>query len=211
MKSLNFDKKKLKVVIFDFDDTIYHISSWKNWGTYVKGMLKTILGGEKQAQEFVLRHGISFGASGQQVAIALINEFGSAEKMCDYLKEYKFDIWKDTVISHLSNEDFKPLIGKYKLYILSNGHREYVLHHLDKMGIDARIFKGVYNNAFKPENPTKQVMYGQILKQEKIKPEEAVMVGDSYANDIVPAVTMGMQGVWITGPNDVRAFISELN
>ena len=37
------------------------------------------------------------------------------------------------------------------------------------------------------------------------------MVGDSYANDIVPAVTMGMQGVWITGPNDVRAFISELN
>ena len=210
MKSVNFDKDKLKVVIFDFDDTIYHISSWKNWGPYVEKMLIKILGSKKEADAFVSKHGISYTSAGQQIAVALLNEIGSAKKMCDFLANEMFDIWDGTIIKHLSNEDFESIKTKYVLYIVSNGQRCYVIHHLGKMGIDTNIFKEIYNNDFLIENPTKQLVFNQILKQENIKPEEAVMIGDSYANDIVPAVTMGMQGVWITGPDEVREVISQI-
>ena len=210
MKSLNFNKEKLKVVIFDFDDTIYNISSWKNWGPYVKEMLTEILGSQDNAEKFVEKHNISYSTNGQQIAVALIHELGSAKKMCEYLSKNIFDIWAGTTITHLTNEDFQPIIGKYKLYVLSNSPTTYVLKHLEKMGIDENIFDKICQNDFESNNPTKQVIYKNILKKENLKPDEAVMIGDSYLNDIVPAVELGMQGVWINGLDEVRKIIEKL-
>ena len=210
MKKLAFNKDKLKVVIFDFDDTIYNISSWANWSPYVKIMLADILGSQKNAEIFIKKHKISYSTSGQQIAVALIDELGSAEKMCKYLYENILDIWDGTTITHLNNKDFQPIRGKYKLFIASNSQTNHVIEHLNRMGIDLNIFDAVYQNDFKKENPTKQMVYKRILTDEKISPEEAIMIGDSYINDIVPAVELGMQGVWVECLDEVRKIIAEL-
>jgi len=210
MAKEKFDPNKVKVVIFDFDDTIYNTDSWKYWETYVELMLTHILGNKNRVNDFLNKHGISCRTNGQQIATALIAEIGSAKEMTDYLAENIYDIWDGTHIISLNNEDFKVIKNKYKLYIVSNGARAYVLCHLKKIGIDESIFEEIYQNDFENHNPTKQVVYSKIIKKEKVTPEEVIMIGDSYTNDIVPALNLGMQGVWVNDLNDVRATISAL-
>ena len=210
MKKINFDKKKIKVVIFDFDDTMYNISTWKNWAPYVEKMLIKLLGSKAKAEKFIVKHNINYMTNGQGIAVAMINEFGSAENMRKYLYDNIFDIWEDAEIVGLSSDDFAPIRNKYKMYVASNSQTNHVFEHMKKVGIDVSMFEGVYQNDFIKENPTKQIAYKQILERENIRPEEAVMIGDSFANDIVPAVELGMQGVWIECLDDVREIISLL-
>ena len=197
------------MVIFDFDDTIYNVSSWQGWGEYVRVMLTTILGSEEKAEKLLKTHNISYSTNGQQIATALVHEIGSAGEMIEYLNNNIYDFWVNEVV-HLETKDFKKLAKKYSLYIVSNSPIGYLNYHLDKMGIDRSLFKGIYQNDFEREDQTKKVVYAKIIKAEGCEPSEAVMIGDSYANDIVPAIGLGIRGAWINTISDVRNIIKRL-
>jgi len=53
----------------------------------------------------------------------------------------------------------------------------------------------------------------QIIAKLGIKPEEAVMIGDTYTHDILPAIEIGMRTVWVlTRPErEAESIISVLN
>ncbi len=52
--------------------------------------------------------------------------------------------------------------------------------------------------------------YAEILGRLGIEPDEAIMVGDSTKNDIIPAGTVGLQ-TFHTGDNGLQAFIADLH
>ncbi|MFQ3548689.1 MAG: HAD family hydrolase [Armatimonadota bacterium] len=52
--------------------------------------------------------------------------------------------------------------------------------------------------------PEKENFY-KILNTLKVKPEEVVMVGDTYTHDILPAIEIGMKTIWILARPDKEA------
>jgi len=44
--------------------------------------------------------------------------------------------------------------------------------------------------------------FSRIIKSLKVSPQMITMVGDSYNNDIAPAISAGIHAIWITSQND---------
>ncbi len=91
------------------------------------------------------------------------------------------------------------LSGGFRLGIISNNYgnlaaicRQTGLADLVEVLVDsARV------GAVKPD----PAIFGRALSQMKVRPEEAVMVGDSLARDIRGARAVGMRAVWLS-PDD---------
>ena len=111
----------------------------------------------------------------------------------------------------LENEELlKRVAKKFSLYIVSNSTKRYVKFHLKKFGINKNMFKKIYQNNFYAHNTTKTPYYAKILAREKVAPHEAVMIGDSYENDIVPAINMGINGVHIKSLAETTTVLKNL-
>jgi len=54
-----------------------------------------------------------------------------------------------------------------------------------------------------PGNHHKKPIYRMILQEHQLSPSEALVVGDSYHNDIVPAIELGCKGIII--PRDIQS------
>ena len=81
---------------------------------------------------------------------------------------------------------------------------------MKKMGINRKYFKKIYQNNFLKSDMSKAVAYKKILKKEKVKPTQIVVIGDNYHNDILPALDLGMQGACVGGLEDVRTVLGNL-
>ncbi|MEB3100512.1 HAD family hydrolase [Ferviditalea candida] len=91
----------------------------------------------------------------------------------------------------------EKLASRYTLAIISNGNRARRTAQLRRLGIrniipDDRLFTPV--NGWKKPDPG---MFKYALEQLNIPASQAVMVGDSWKNDVFGATRAGMDAVWI--------------
>ncbi|AEJ18373.1 HAD family hydrolase [Gracilinema caldarium] len=83
-----------------------------------------------------------------------------------------------------------------KLYILSNGQREFSEGELRELGI-YEYFDGFYFSAdYEMSKPDPQ-FYRVLLEREHITPSECLMVGNDHTTDIAGANAIGMASVYI--------------
>ncbi|NBI28302.1 HAD family hydrolase [Chengkuizengella marina] len=86
------------------------------------------------------------------------------------------------------------LSNKYKLAIISNGRKNDYDHLNIKEYIpEDRVFTSKMFGHHKP-HPT---IFKNALKKMDLSPEQSVMVGNSWKNDVCGALDIGMDAIWI--------------
>ena len=94
------------------------------------------------------------------------------------------------------DEAVKILSQRYRLYIVTAGD-ESVQSHRYANNIP---FQDKIGKVFIVPKKDKCV-YETVLAELGLKPDEAVMIGDSLKSDVIPATEAGMQAVWVEAHN----------
>ena len=91
----------------------------------------------------------------------------------------------------------KQLAEKYPLVLVSNfyGNIEAVLADFGIIGYFNKIVESAIVGVRKPD----PAIFGLGMEALNFRPEEVVVIGDSHRKDIVPAMTLGCQTIWIKG------------
>ena len=145
----DFDIPNLKVIIFDFDNTLYdNIECKQDWRDVVLKKVEGFLSflPDEERKSLMNKYGL-YDTKGRFFE-KLLRLF-SAENMPFSTKDFRelsstfiFDAdWSKT--KTLSNDFLNSLSKKYNLYILSNSSESVVKYFCEKMDIDTSYFKKV--------------------------------------------------------------------
>lgn len=107
-------------------------------------------------------------------------------------------------IPHVVNS-VKAIYDKgYKIVVATNPlfPAKAIYHRIDWAGlskIDFNLITTYENSHFCKPNP---YYYIEIIEKLEVKPDEAIMIGDDYKNDIIPAESIGMQTYYINSNSE---------
>ncbi|MDR1525927.1 MAG: HAD family hydrolase [Tannerella sp.] len=98
---------------------------------------------------------------------------------------------------YMASNVLDRLTKRYPAVLVSNfyGNLRTVL---DEFRI-SRYFKHVIESAETGIRKPDPAIYSLGIKALGVRPEEAVVIGDSYKNDIYPACTLGCPSIWLKG------------
>lgn len=198
---------RIKLIIFDFDMTIYEGENWVHWNEYLERFLKHVINDDDKRLAFQKKYDIKYGTNLQYIVQAEGEEFGRITKSMEFMSKefYPLDLPN---LKHLEDAYFKSLSKDVKLAIVSNSSKEYVLHYLKIFGINEKYFTYIMNNEYQLDNFSKGVNYEKIMKEQNFLPQEVLVVGDSYRTDIAPALELGCYGEVVTGIAQVKEVIA---
>jgi len=96
------------------------------------------------------------------------------------------------------SDDFKGFLkavhGKYRLYLFTTEEERFVRRILRNSEIDPNLFDRIYSMKDYEEKSFPELLK-VILKENKLKPEECVLVGGDVVMDIIPAKLSGLKTV----------------
>ena len=102
---------------------------------------------------------------------------------------------------HDALEALPALQGRWKTGLLSNADDGYLLPLLDRVGWEFHaVLSSEMAGAYKPL----PAPFHQILSKLKVRPEEALYVGDALYDDVVGAKGVGMRVAWVNRYGAVR-------
>ncbi len=213
-----FDLNKVKGIIFDYGATIdSNGKHWAEvlWDAYLEAGVPVgksefreayVYGERYLALNPVIESGFSFRdvllvKTRLQLEYLVENGFLKADpdKLSEYIlavSEYCYHFARITV------EKAKPLldqlVGRYPLVLVSNfyGNIEAVLKDF---GLE-KYFREIVESAIVGVRKPDPAIFDLGVKALGLPAQHVVVVGDSYKKDIVPARTLGCQGIWIKGP-----------
>ncbi len=185
----------IKVVAFDFDDTLYSGIDYKPWINFCKNAIWDILKFHSQNEFNKIQNFVSKEKFSDKNIIAFIREFGLNEQ--DWFKYKDAQDRQDETLhveKVVSNEELNKFAKNHVLYVVSNSTRKAVFNNIEKLGINLSCFKEIITNPFIFGRESKQYLYKEILNKEKILPNELFVIGNSYNDDILPALEIGAKG-----------------
>lgn len=202
--------KKIKCVILDLDGTLYSDGDWSNADEinlkfikdngYFSGSYEDFCSQDIFDKDWHFTQMIYYYLKKNNVPISVFR---------DYLNKnfYNFMTEKTRTINAVLV--FK--LSKYcKVYVLSDSSYNYVCHYLDLFKIKREWLSGVVVNDYESDDMTKIHAMKKIQDTENLKPNEIVMIGDSYVHDIVPASKLKFGTVWVQDVRDTESAIEEI-
>lgn len=90
--------------------------------------------------------------------------------------------------------------SKYSLHIISNGFYEVQLQKMRGSGIYHYFSHIVTNEIAGARKPSKEI-FEYALNAAKCKPQDAIMIGDSFEADILGSQSVGMKAIYIAQEN----------
>lgn len=185
----------IKVVIFDFDDTLYSDTNplpWKNFCIKtVEYFLKKL---KVKDSENILNIVKNSGFSDRQL-IKFIVSLGAKEKdVKDYMKSHNIEGNAFENCKKVSNTTLRDFQQYFVMYIVSNSLETSVQDNMELLKIDSSFFKDIISN----KEDSKKGEYENIIKREGILPNELLVIGNSYSSDILPALEIGANGKVVT-------------
>lgn len=204
---------KIKVIIFDFDETMYYSANIKTYYVeYIKNTLRTLTDlPDETIIELMEKYG--FMSSGEtRIGFGKnCHKFGvTPEQWNSYRIDNFFQIdYENAEI--IDNAVYKKLAEKYKLYIVSNEVYENIVYKGEKLNIDLTpfIIRAPYKSEVLNNKFTKQDVMEQIIKENNISPAEAMVFGDRYNVDILPMENLGGSGVLVKHPREIEQYAKE--
>ncbi len=197
--------KDKKVIIFDFDHTLYsgNIGRKKN---YAYNMLRNAFDelSNEQFDALLSKHGvrnISKLTNDQVVDIVTKEGKDAMSTVTPYLDS------EDELIQVLQGGNvvdgmlFKDLLAKgYEIHIVSNSPNDSVRRNAEALGIrisgDIQIHGMPYLSIFKNfKKVSKLHRYREILESSRVAPSDCVVLGNDVVADVLPAMALGMHGV----------------
>lgn len=190
----------IKVVIFDFDDTLYSDTNplpWKNFCIKtVEYFLKKL---KVEDSENILNIVKNSGFSDRQL-IKFIVSLGAKEKdVKDYMKSHNIEGNAFENCKKVSNTTLRDFQQYFVMYIVSNSLETSVQDNMELLKIDSSFFKDIISN----KEDSKKKEYENIIKREGILPNELLVIGNSYSSDILPALEIGANGKVVTSADFV--------
>lgn len=185
----------IKVVIFDFDDTLYSDTNplpWKNFCIKtVEYFLKKL---KVEDSENILNIVKNSGFSDRQL-IKFIVSLGAKEKdVKDYMKSHNIEGNAFENCKKVSNTTLRDFQQYFVMYIVSNSLETSVQDNMELLKIDSSFFKDIISN----KEDSKKGEYENIIKREGTLPNELLVIGNSYSSDILPALEIGANGKVVT-------------
>lgn len=185
----------IKVVIFDFDDTLYSDTNplpWKNFCIKtVEYFLKKL---KVEDSENILNIVKNSGFSDRQL-IKFIVSLGAKEKdVKDYMKSHNIEGNAFENCKKVSNTTLRDFQQYFVMYIVSNSLETSVQDNMELLKIDSSFFKDIISN----KEDSKKKEYENIIKRDGILPNELLVIGNSYSSDILPALEIGANGKVVT-------------
>ena len=110
----------------------------------------------------------------------------------------------------MSQDVIERLSKKYPIYVVSNSSPKHLNYFLKQFGINKKYFKKIISNKFTIKDITKKHYYIDIMNKEKCQPKDIYVYGDTYANDIVPALELGMNAFHVTDVDKCEKLLNEL-
>jgi putative hydrolase of the HAD superfamily len=199
-------KEKIKVLIFDYDGTLVYRKFEP---------LFRLIKLNKDKREELLRLLQEDLQKTRNLKTTFINVFErfhisyNEEFLAKCVKKY-LQIYSSGKIDQKVKKLLKALAKKYTLVILSNGSKRYKIEELKKNGLD-KIFDIITPEDCGYEKPSEKAFLF-VLKKYKIKPHQAVSIGNSYSFDILPAKKLGIKTIWLAPQADlILNSLEELN
>lgn len=216
------DNKEIKGIIFDYGGTIdTNGVHWMDliWESYLNNDIPVSIGDFREVYIFVEKqleskrfikkeynfHDVLKTKINLQLSCLCsrfsqdIDESQLSPYLNDIVEEcYKYvqEVLKNTV------PVIKRLSEKYRLAIVSNfyGNIENVLKDFGLYDFfDVIVDSGI--EGIRKPNPS---IFRKGLERLELHPEETVVVGDSFTNDIVPAKTIGCKAIWLIGDEKIQ-------
>lgn len=193
MKKLSEDNK-IKVVVFDFDDTLYSGVDWTPWDKFcLKGL--EFLFKDLPDEEFkIIKKRVEDNSSTDS---AVINELILAGRKPIEWLEYRDNNNCDldySVCKITSNDTIQSFAEKYVLYIVTNSTKKDLENTAKILNLDLSSFKEIIVNKYENNEMSKKVLYKYVLDKEKISPNEMYVIGNSLKSDIQPALDLSIKG-----------------
>lgn len=115
------------------------------------------------------------------------------------------DIYAETLERNMGLSDgvkdvLNRLSQKKPLYIVSEGPSDAQRRAIDILGL-ATYFQGVFISGEAKKIKETGELFQYALEQTAYKPEEVVLIGDSYARDVVGGLAAGLYVVWLNREN----------
>lgn len=191
-----------KVIIFDFDNTLYNGNVWDDWDNYMTKFLDKYCTSQKAKNDFLNKYVDSEYLDDRCVCEGLIKECGTSQPLIDYLIGTPYE-YNGENIAFIDNEYLKQLSKKHHLYIVSNTPSNTIRIALKKYGVDSKWFKDIFFNAKTTLQASKKDWYEKIMKLEDVNGNDVIVVGDSYYSDIEPAKQLGAKYLQVSSIKDI--------
>jgi putative hydrolase of the HAD superfamily len=121
------------------------------------------------------------------------------------------------IVSKNSVKVLQKLAGSFPLALVSNFYGN-LTTVLSEFGLST-YFRSVVESAIVHVRKPDPAIFDRAVKTLDMKPQEVVVIGDSYSKDIVPAHALGCRTIWLKGAaydesdtgTDADAVIQDLN
>lgn len=189
-------KKRIKVILWDFDGTIYHSEdSYREYAKCIESVMKNSDSFANKSMQVIKDKENKVGDDGWAIIANLANGSVTREEMdmCfartrEKMNEGKIKInLQSTAVKILKKQEIRHIL-------LTNTPEKYVIPLLENFGIK-NLFYRIVCSAKKPDS-FKNVM-NDLLTRENIRSEDILSIGDNYKNDIIPSMEMGFKTVFI--------------
>ena len=200
----------IKAVIFDYDGTLSNrqLNAYAVFDDYLRPLLPEMSETEFEAvlQDMMLYDCNGILDVGKRV-IPLLRKYGDrlpadfAEKFVPYYNDQMFEF---TVLKPETIDVLSRLKGKYKLAVLSNGDSLPQHRKVEKAGIEDYFDVVLVSGDIGINKPDRRI-FDYLCGKLGVKNEEALMVGDVFASDILGAVNAGCVPVWLNTDYELPA------
>ncbi|MBD3156099.1 MAG: HAD-IA family hydrolase [Candidatus Aenigmarchaeota archaeon] len=126
----------------------------------------------------------------------LIEERGLPEGTSDKIKSLWERAKKNIELYPKTIETLEKLSKKYKLVLLSNTAEEEGLEAIMEFELRKYFDEIIISGNVGLAKPDPRI-FKLVLSKMEVKPEEVLVIGDSLEMDIIPARTLGMEGILV--------------
>jgi len=201
--------KPVKIILFDVDGTFYPAIFYIR--VYYKFLLDTLYKfeglKEDKARELLSDYGIYdyFDPEAKSGTDFMVSRGMTLEEWNEYrTKYYVLTGFKNQ--SHVTMDVLESLAASYPLYIVSNNELNILLDMFNEMDIDPHIFTKMYTSIDMQDHGKKlkkDVIFKRVHDETGIDYENMLAVGDRYAIDIEPLISLGGQGIQVDTPEEI--------
>jgi len=199
---MEIDLKKIKVIAFDADDTLWVNEPYFREVEHKVARLLSPYETENKIHQELYRveienlehygYGVkAFILSMIELAVEISNHKISARVIDEILELGKDMLQKPIELLEGVDEVLQSLYGEYKLIVATKGDLLDQERKLEKSGL-LKYFHHVEVMSDKKESD-----YLKIVQHLDIKPEELLMIGNSLKSDILPLVSIGTAAIHI--------------
>lgn len=184
--------KGIKRIIFDLDDTLI---PWKpEYSLGFKKALKDFnLNYDNTDEDLVSYYESIYPNYNYEAMLKTFNEFTGLNASIDFILAWQKYLGEMAEPNDEINDVLEYLSKKYDLVVLTNWFRDPQAARLAKARM-RNYFSAVYgaDNYKKPSKESFKVAIGDL------EPNECIMIGDNYKEDIEGALNCGLKAIYLT-------------